>query len=384
MIKKSLFLLALACTAPLLAVASPINGVFSADGPSTDYFETNTPDADADYSARAAALFAADQGDTRAVMIIQAGKPVFTRYAPGYSDQTRFISWSMAKSVTAVLIGELVADGKLKLDAPVPFAEWHTKPDDPRAAITLRNMLNMSSGLDHTEGLDPADGAAGVLKSDTSATLFVNGTGNMVARNIAKGMEAKPGTKYEYSSMTSLLLSELITRQLTGSTDPKARAAAYNAFAAERLFKPAGIAHAFLEYDGAGTQIGGSIIHMTLGDWGRFGQLLMAGKGLDGTQVIAPDWLTFMRTPSSTDTGYGGHIWLNRPRSGDNAKYPALFPGKGPDTLFSAVGHLGQYVIVSPDQDMVLVRLGKTNDGDLGPVRAALGTMVAAMPLKRK
>ena len=62
----------------------------------------------------------------------------------------------MAKSVTAVLIGELVADGKLKLDAPVPLAEW-SKPGDPRGAITLRQMLNMSSGLDHTEGLDPKD-----------------------------------------------------------------------------------------------------------------------------------------------------------------------------------------------------------------------------------
>jgi CubicO group peptidase (beta-lactamase class C family) len=175
-------------------------------------------------------------------------------------------------------------------------------------------------------------------------------------------------------------LSELITRQLTGSTDPKVRAAAYNAFATERLFKPAGITNAFLEFDGAGTQIGGSIIHMTLGDWGRFGEVLMAGKGVDGSQVIAPDWLRFMRTPSVTDSGYGGHIWLNRPRSGENAKYPALFPGKGPDTLFSAVGHLGQYVIVSPDQDMVLVRLGKTNDGDLAPVRAVLGAVVATVP----
>jgi CubicO group peptidase (beta-lactamase class C family) len=359
MIKKSLFLLALGLTTSSFALSPP------------------APDS-------LDPLFAIGTTETRAALLIQSGKITAQRYAPGYNDQTRFISWSMAKTVTAVLIGELVADGKLKLDDPVPFAEWHAKPNDPRAAITLRNMLNMSSGLDHTEGLDPADGAAGVLKSDTSATLFVDGTDNMVARNIAKGMEAKPGTKYEYSSMTSLLLSELITRHLTDSKVPTERAAAYNAFATERIFKPAGIAHAFLEYDGAGTQIGGSIIHMTLGDWGRFGQLLMAGKGLNGTQVIAPDWLSFMRAPSATDTGYGGHIWLNRPRSGDNAKYPALFPGKGPDTLFSAVGHLGQYVIVSPDQDMVLVRLGKTNDGDLAPVRAALGTVVAAVPSMRK
>jgi CubicO group peptidase (beta-lactamase class C family) len=326
-------------------------------------------------------LFTANQGDTRAALMIRDGQVVGKHFAAGYGDKTRFISWSMAKSVTAILIGELVADGKLKLDGPVPFAEWQ-KPGDPRQAITLRQMLHMSSGLDHTEGLDPKDGADGMLKSDTPPTLFVTGTDNMAARSVAKGLEAKPGTKYEYSSMTSLLLSELITRQLTDSKDPRVRARAYQEFAQERLFKPAGITDAILEFDGAGTQIGGSIIYMTLTDWGRFGQVLLAGKGVDGTQVVAADWLAFVKTPSITDPGYGGHFWLNRPRSAENAQHPALFPGKGPDTLFSAVGHLGQYVIVSPDQNMVLVRLGKTNDDQLQPVRNALGQIAAAIPMK--
>lgn len=329
------------------------------------------------------ALFAADQGETRGVLVIRNGVTETKRYAPGYSDANRFISWSMAKSVTAVLIGELVADGKLSLDAPVPFAEWQAKPGDPRAAITLRQMLHMSSGLDHTEGLEPEKGPAGVLASDTTQTLFVSGTQAMAARNLTRGMEAKPGAKYEYSSITSLLLSELITRQLTESRDPRVRAAAYNAFAQERLFKPAGITSAFMEYDGAGTQIGGSIIHMSLDDWGRFGQLFLEGKGPDGAQVIAPAWMSFLRTPSTTRAEYGGHIWLNRAPAGANANAAALFPGKGPDTLFAAIGHLGQYVIVSPKQHLVLVRLGKTNDQDLGPVRAALGDFVAGIDAGR-
>ncbi len=287
----------------------------------------------------------------------------------------------MAKSVTVVLIGELVADGKLRLDQPVPFAEWQ-KPGDIRRGITLRAMLHMASGLDHTEGLDPKDGAAGVLNSDTASTLFVDGTQDMVARNIAKGLEATPGSKFEYSSMTSLLLSELITRQLTTSMDPKVRAKAYTDFAQERLFKPAGISSAVLDFDGSGTQIGGSIMYMTLDDWGRFGSLLMTGKGVDGTQAIAPAWLAFMRTPSKNDGGYGGHIWLNRPRpAGSEA---ALFPGSGPSSLFSAIGHLGQWVIVSPEQDMVLVRLGKTNDGDIAPVRAALALVVDNVKMEQR
>jgi CubicO group peptidase (beta-lactamase class C family) len=317
-------------------------------------------------------LFTPSQGETRAVLIIRDGQfePV-KRYAPGYSDQTRFISWSMAKSVTAVLIGEMVADGKLALDAPVPFAEWQ-KPGNLRAAITLRQMLHMSSGISHTEVAEP------VYASDTNQILFVGGTGAMAAAELAKGLESQPGSTYEYNSLTTLLLSELITRQLTDSKDPRTRALAYRKFADERLFKPAGITSAFMEFDGAGTQIGGSMIYMTLDDWGRFGSLLLAGKGPDGTQVIAPDWLTFMRTPSATDGGYGGHVWLNKARpTGAEA---ALFPGKGPDTLFAAIGHLGQYVIVSPDQKLVVVRLGKTNDPELNPVRAALGELVANVP----
>lgn len=322
-------------------------------------------------------LFDSYQGETRAAAVIVDGKVILKHYAPGYSNKTRFVSWSMAKSVTAVLVGELVADGKLSLDAPVPFAEWQ-KPGDPRGQITLRQMLHMSSGLQHQEGLDPAGGAEGAIKSDTTSILFVSGTDGMAARGIAKGLEAKPGSKFEYSSITSLLLSEQITRQLTDSKDPKVRAAKYRAFAEERLFKPAGITSAVLEFDGAGTQIGGSLIYMTLDDWGRFGQLLLEGKGADGSQVIAPDWLAFLRTPSATEAQYGGHVWLNRPRTA--GREAALFPGKGPASAFAMVGHLGQYVIVSPEQGLVVVRLGRTDDGKLGPVRAALGDLVAAVP----
>lgn len=320
-----------------------------------------------------APLFAATQGETRAVLLLRDGAPVAKRYAPGYGDDTRFISWSMAKTVTAVLVGELVADGRLRLDAPVPFAEWQ-RPGDPRAAITLRQMLHMSAGLRHDELGDP------IYRSDTNRTLFVDGTEAMAARALSQPLETAPGARYEYSSLTSLLLSELIVRQLTASTDPRERARAYRAFAEERLFRPTGIGSAFMEFDAAGTQIGGSIIYMTLDDWGRFGQLLLDGKGSDGSAVIAPDWMQFLRAPSPTDAGYGGHLWLNRVRSGDNARYPALFPGKGPATAFAAVGHLGQYVIVSPDQGLVLVRLGKTQDDALQPVRDALGTVVAAIP----
>lgn len=315
-------------------------------------------------------LFAAETSETRAAILIQNGQVIEKRYAPGYSDSTRFISWSMAKTVTAVLIGELVADGRLTLDAPAPLQEWHN-PGDPRAQITLRHMLHMASGISHVEVGDP------IYASDTNQILFVGGTEGMAAAALQRPLEATPGATFEYSSMTSLLLAEIITRELTKSRDPRTRAEAYRRFAEERVFRPAGIRSAVFDFDGAGTQIGGSILYMTLDDWARFGKLLLDGQGEAASPVIAPEWLAFLRTPSARDPGYGGQLWLNqaRPAGAD----PALFPGQGPASLVSAIGHLGQYVIASPDQHLVLVRLGKTNDPDLGPVRSALGQIVSSI-----
>ena len=307
--------------------------------------------------------------ETRALLVLTDGCPAIKAYAPGYSDATRFISWSMAKTVTAMLVGALVADGKLRLDAPAPIAEW---AGTPRAAITLRQLLQMRSGLRHVEVGEPVE------NSDTNQMLFVGGTNAMAAMAIGQPLEAQPGEAFEYSSATTVILAEIVTRTLTPSPDPRVRAAAYKAFAQERLFGPAGVTSAVLEFDGAGTQVGGSLMYMTLDDWGRLGMLLLDGRSREGRPVIAPEWLAFMKAPSANPE-YGGQTWLNRP--GDPT--PALFPGTGPATAVSMVGHLGQYVIASPDsgpgRGVVVVRLGHTPDGDRGPLVRTLGEVVAGL-----
>ncbi|HVI99355.1 MAG TPA: serine hydrolase [Sphingomonas sp.] len=326
-----------------------------------------------------APLFAADPG-TRAVLLIEDGRVIAKRYAPGFSDGNRFISWSMAKTITAMLVGELVADGRLALDAPAPVPEWR-RPGDPRGAITLRMLLQMRSGLEHTEVGDPIE------RSDTNQVLFVGGTQDMAARAIAKPLEAAPGTRFEYSSLTTIILSEIITRTLTDSRDPRVRARAYRDFAETRLFRPAGVTSAFLEFDGAGTQIGGSLIYMTLDDWGRTGRLLLDGKGTDGSQIVAPDWLAFMKTPSPGNPEYGGQTWLNRP-GGRDPDGPTLFPGAAPENIASMVGHLGQYVLAGSGADphdqgathqVILVRLGKTQDDARAGTRQALGRVIGRL-----
>lgn len=315
-----------------------------------------------------APLFAADQGDTRGAILIEDGKVIAKRYAPGYSDSNRFISWSTAKTMTAMLVGELVSDGKLQLDAPAPIAEWR-KPGDPRAAITLRQLLQMSSGLKHTEVGKPIEA------SDTNQVLFASGTNNMAARAISQPLEARPGEKFEYSSLTTIILSEIVARTLTDSRDPKVRAKAYRDFAFERLYTPTGAAGVVLEFDGAGTQIGGSLIHLSLPDFARVGALLLDGKGADGAQVIEPDWLAFMKTPSPKKAIYGGQTWLNR----------FAADGKGP-AIASMNGHLGQYVLTfrgtgrdGKPHAYVLIRVGNTREDRLDVVEHAMGKIAAGL-----
>lgn len=316
-----------------------------------------------------APLFAAEQGDTRAAILVEDGKVIAKRYAPGYSDANRFISWSTAKTMTAMLVGELVSDGRLQLDAPAPIAEWR-KPGDPRGKITLRQLLQMASGLKHAEVGDPVEA------SDTNQVLFASGTQTMAARAIAQPLEAKPGEKFEYSSLTTIILSEIVTRTLTDSRDPQARARVYRDFAMERLYRPAGAGEAFLEFDGAGTQIGGSLIHLSLPDFARMGALLLDGKGQDGAQVIAPDWLAFMKTPSERKPVYGGQTWLNR--------FPENATG-GP-AIASMNGHLGQYVLTfsglgrdGKPHSYVLVRLGNTREDQLDRVETLMGKVAQSL-----
>lgn len=314
-------------------------------------------------------LFAPTQGDTRAALLIVDGRVVAKRYATPYSDANRFISWSMAKSVTGMLVGALVAEGRLRLDDPAPVAEWR---GDARRAITLRQLMQMSAGLRHVEV------GATIENSDTNQAEFVTGTAAMAAYGIAQPLATAPGARFNYSTLTSIILSEIVTRTLTDSRDARVRAQAYTDFARTRLFAPAGVTSAVLEFDGAGTQVGGSLIHMTLDDWGRMGMLLLDGRGPGGAQVVAPDWLAFMKSPSPRDPQYGGQLWLNNaPLPGDT---PVLFPGRGPADAVSMNGHLGQRVIAAKAgrHTVVLVRLGNTPDGDSRRVMDTIGDTIGA------
>lgn len=314
------------------------------------------------------ALFAADApGETRALLVLHRGAIVAERYAPGYSEKTRLIGWSMSKTITGVLIGQLVADGRLRLDESAPVPAWQ-RSGDPRGEITLRQLLQMRSGLRHTEAGDP------IHESDEVRMLFLEGRDNMAAYAEARPLEAEPGRRFEYSSATTVILSDIATRALTDSTDPQVRARVMAEYLRTRLFEPVGLKSMVAEYDATGTLVGGSLIHATARDWAKFGEFLRNGGAVKGAQAVPRGWIDFMLAPSPRNPGYGAQVWLNRPQVDGHL---ALFPDRAPASLFACIGHLGQYVIVSPAQKLTVVRLGKTDPADRPELVRRLGNIVA-------
>ena len=308
---------------------------------------TEDPGAPTRALARAAdELFTLDGlGETRALVVYHGGALAVERYAPGYDKDTRFVSWSMAKTVTAVMIGMLVADGQLRLDAPAPVPRWE-RTGDPRAEITLRHLLQMRSGLEHSEASDPP------YESGEVRMLFLDGRDDMADYATAQPLEAEPGAQFEYSSNTTVILADIAARALTDSTDPDVRRKAVADYLDARLFAPLGMTSVVPEFDRADTLIGGSLIHATARDWAKLGELLRNKGSYRGEQLVPRAWVEEMVEPSPQSPHYGLQTWLNRPTGED--QHP-LFPDRAPQSAFSMIGHMGQYVFVSPTQKLTVV-----------------------------
>jgi CubicO group peptidase (beta-lactamase class C family) len=293
-------------------------------------------------------------GETRAVVVMANGELAAERYGEGYDADTRFVSWSMAKTVTAVLIGMLAADGLLTLDEPAPVALWQ-RPGDPRAGITLRHLLQMRSGLRHTEAGDPP------YESSEVRMLFLDGRDDMAKWAEEQPLEAEPGERFEYSSNTTVILADIAADALADSDDPETRRRAVTDFLEARLFGPLGMDSMVPEFDASGTLIGGSLMHATARDWAAFGEFLRRkGRAPGGEQLVPSRWVEAMVTPSPAAAHYGLQTWLNRPVEGLEFPHP-LFPDRASDKLFSLIGHMGQYVLVAPDRRLTVVRLGHSD-----------------------
>jgi len=286
---------------------------------------------------------------TKSVVILRDGHIVAERYAPGYGPETPQIGWSVTKSVTNALIGILVRQKKLAVDAPAPIAAWRD-PKDPRHPITVDNLLRMNSGIEFGQSLY-ADWRSAF---DPSAQMQFDMADEAAFAETAE-LGAAPGTRWNYTNGNTMLLARMIRDQAGGD------AASVLRFAHREMFDKLGMAHVTLEFDGAGTPIGSSHMWASARDWARFGQLYLDDGVIGGERILPEGWVDYSAqlTPGSETYGYGAGFWTNRGTTGGAAKRIGL--GMPPDS-FMARGTQGQYIVIVPWARVVVVRLGMAHD----------------------
>ncbi|HQW93791.1 MAG TPA: serine hydrolase [Ferruginibacter sp.] len=273
---------------------------------------------------------------TRAVLVVYDGKIVAEKYAPGFDKHSVMLGWSMSKSLTAAMIGVLVKQGKLQVDAPAPVEEWvNTKKQN----ITLKQVLQQTTGLDFLEDY--------TKYSEVTNMLF--NKGDMGAFTAKLPLKFEPGSVFSYSSGNSNILSRII-RKTVGEN-------VYPAFPYQSLFHKINAYSFLLEPDASGTYIGSSYSYATARDFARFGLLYLNNGNWNGEQLLPENWVAETIKPSTADKQkhYGYQFWLNGFDKTDLS--PRMYPDV-PADMFYADGYGGQGIYIIPSKKLVVVRLG--------------------------
>jgi len=295
---------------------------------------------------------------TRALIVIHDGRLLAERYAPGITWETPLIGWSMTKSVTNALVGILVGQGQLSLEGPAPVPEWKGQ-NEPRGAITLDHLLRMNSGLTFQEVYENP-------LSHVCVALF--GTHDAAAYVAQRRLEASPGTKWHYSTGTSVLIARIIRDALGGDLDT------YWSFPREALFFRIGMRTAVMEPDPSGTFLAGSFMYASARDWARFGMLYLQDGMWEGERILPEGWVDYSRTLTRDSDDYGAHFWLNEYDEGDSSvlehedveseKMSGMVVSRKDQsvlaTQYRAAGFQGQSLVICPERKTVVVRLGMT------------------------
>jgi CubicO group peptidase (beta-lactamase class C family) len=280
------------------------------------------------------------QRETLAVVVMRNGYIVAEHYRDPVTPLTPMQGWSMNKSLLATWVGMQVQREELSLRQPV--REVLESGEDELAQqvnpeLRLDHLLHMESGLDFRETYTPGDDATHMLYS--SAPMW--------RASLQRGQTYPPGIHFSYSSGDTNTAA-FIWQLSLGELD-------YASWLQRNFYGQLGIRSAVSEPDATGYQVGSSYTYMTARDWARVGQLwLDAWHGR--SELLGSEWQRAATTPraSSTTGNYGRGFWLNA----QGKDFPDL-----PRNMFYAGGNSGQYVVVLPEQELVVVRLGLTDTG---------------------
>ncbi|MEX0741026.1 MAG: serine hydrolase [Pseudohongiella sp.] len=299
--------------------------------------------------------------DTRAVLVIHDGKIIAEQYAEPFSADMPQLGWSMTKTVTGALTGILGGDGLLHVDANANVPEWRNDGDE-RRSITLEHLLHMTSGMQYSEVY-----TAGSM-SDVILMLYT--TGDTAAFTIDKPLAHASGSTFYYNSGTSNIISRIQRQLFTSFQD-------YFNFPQERLFSKLGMTSAVMEPDASGTFVGSSYMYATPRDWAKFGLLHLQDGMWNGERILPEGWVDYTVTPApAAERGqYGVQMWLNAGAADnpDNRPLPNL-----PANMYYLSGFEGQNILMFPDQDLIVMRMGVTTSGPR-PVWTLAESVLAAM-----
>jgi CubicO group peptidase (beta-lactamase class C family) len=301
-----------------------------------------------------AAAFAGSYGEkarTVGVVIVKDGRILAERYAEGFGPFTSNRTWSVAKSITGTLAGIAVQNRLLRTDAPAPIPEWRT-PGDPRAAITLDQLLRMSSGL-HSD-----------TAGNRTDALYTGAT--TVAQEATHWpIEAAPGTRFRYANNDTVLAVRAIRAAIGDDRT-------YLDFPRTKLFEKIGMRHTVAETDWQDNFILSSQVWSTARDLARLGLLWLNDGVWQGERLLPEGWVKYMTTPSGPQPaqgeGYGATLWLFGPKQGL------------PEGSYAAQGNRGQYIMVIPAKHLVIVRRGEDPAGGGFDIEKFSADVVKALP----
>ncbi|PZQ60888.1 MAG: serine hydrolase [Sphingomonas taxi] len=264
--------------------------------------------------------------ETLGIVVLRDGRVVAERYRDGFGPFVANRTWSVAKSIAGTLVGMSEVDVQRPADIP----EWRSRQGaDPRARITLNQLLRMSSGL-HSD-----------TAGNRTDAIYFGGT-TVTEQATSWPLSSRPGERFRYANNDILLA----TRSLRASLGE----ARYRALPG-RLFGALGMRHTVAESDWQGNYILSSAVWTTARDLARLGQFWLQDGVWEGRQLLPAGWMRYMTTPSGPQPdrseGYGASIWL----FGANQGLPA--------GSYSAQGNRGQYVMVVPSHRLVVVRRGE-------------------------
>lgn len=270
---------------------------------------------------------------TRSVLVIYKDKIIAEKYADGFTKNSVILGWSMTKSITGTLFGILEKQGRFDIYKPAPIAEWQ---NDNRKYITTNDLLHMNSGLEWDEYYDRI--------CDATKMLFQ--AEDMTRSQLLKPAIFKPNAHWNYSSGTTNLLSGILRKQFKTHQE-------YLDFWYSALIDKIGMHSMLVETDMAGNYVGSSYGWATTRDWSKLGLLYLHKGNWNGEQLFDPSWAKYVSTPTDTSHGrYGAQFWLN---AGNH------FPNV-PRDLYYCSGFQGQMVAIIPSMDLVIVRMGLTEE----------------------